>query len=138
MQELAERLTPHFTLAEFIGHERDAFEANTMSAIWWMRLKTVATELEVIRSHLGGHAITITSGWRSHARNKRIGGSATSDHMTAWAVDMKHGLLDARDFYRAIQPLVRQRLVRCDQLIGYTTHVHLGCAPARRWMMWEQ
>lgn len=43
--------------------------------------------LQQIRSHFG-KAVTINSGWRSESHNKRVGGSANSQHLYGLAADI--------------------------------------------------
>ncbi|NHQ84882.1 peptidase M15 [Iodobacter sp. HSC-16F04] len=46
-------------------------------------------QLEKVRAILGNNPLIITSGWRNPALNKAVGGSASSDHATARAVDIR-------------------------------------------------
>ena len=55
---------------------------------YWQNIKEVATELQKVRDILG-KPIIITSGYRSPAYNKKIGGATYSQHLTGKAVDSK-------------------------------------------------
>jgi hypothetical protein len=61
-----------------------------------------------------GNPIIVTSGFRSEALNKKIGGSATSDHMNGMAADITGGSpkINRRLFY-----LIQELGLPFDQLI---------------------
>ncbi len=83
------RLTPHFTLAELV-HSSTASRLrldNTPPADVLRALQTTAEMLERIRSTLGV-PIIITSGYRSPAVNRAVGGVTSSDHLTGQAADI--------------------------------------------------
>ncbi len=83
------QLTPHFTLAELTAstkaraHDLD----NTPPPEIVPRLVRTAEMLERIRSTLGVPVI-VTSGYRSQAVNRLVGGVATSDHTQGHAADI--------------------------------------------------
>ncbi len=85
------RLSPHFSLKEFIDSEkaRELHIDNSLPD----ELKNTAThtceQLEKVRKQLGNNPLIITSGWRTPTLNKAVGGSASSDHATARAVDIR-------------------------------------------------
>jgi hypothetical protein len=83
------RLSPHFSLAEFVFSETAASRGldNTPPPDIAERLRATAQQMERVRDLLGGRAITITSGYRSPAVNAAVGGTATSDHMKGYSVD---------------------------------------------------
>lgn len=57
----------------------------------WMRIKmrTVCSLLERVRSDLGGRPIIVTSGYRTPAINEACGGAPQSYHMQAMAADIQ-------------------------------------------------
>lgn len=80
------RLTPHFTLAELtITQHRDLDNDPPPDAL--ANLQATAAGMERVRSLLGDKVISVCSGYRSPAVNKRVGGQKTSQHMTGQAVD---------------------------------------------------
>ncbi len=88
MTEL-DKLSPNFTLEEFI-HSDTAMRLSidqTPSPLVLQALTATAKQLEGVRDLLGNAPIYISSGYRSYALNKAIGGSPNSDHLDGWAVD---------------------------------------------------
>lgn len=89
-------MTPNFTLAEFVASDAAArrnFDNRLPEALRPAALSTLEM-MERIRAHLSSVAgrdipIRVTSGYRSPALNLAIGGSSTSDHVRARAVDWK-------------------------------------------------
>ena len=83
------KLSDHFTLFEMIDTVHvdlfpDQMEITDKEIL---NLKRVCENvLEPLREHLG-EPITINSGWRSQALNKKIGGSPSSQHCSGEAVD---------------------------------------------------
>lgn len=74
-------LTPHFTLSELSASSTaDRLGlANTPAPEIVPRLVRTAEMLELIRSELGA-PVTVTSGYRSPAVNRAVGGVTSSDH----------------------------------------------------------
>ena len=76
------RLTPHFTLGEFIRAE------DPIPAPWILdNLYRLANRLQVVRDLLG-KPMLINSGYRTPAHNKAVGGSSKSYHMSGMAADI--------------------------------------------------
>ena len=84
------KLSEHFTLGEFISpHDKgaDAYWA-TSPVTFSVRLERLCKDvLEPIRAHFG-KAVHVTSGLRSPAHNKSVGGATQSEHMSARAADI--------------------------------------------------
>lgn len=82
-------LTPHFTLGELTASTtaRRLGLDNTPSGEAVMRLQELAAMLERVRTHLAA-PIIVTSGYRSQAVNRAVGGVATSDHTQGRAADI--------------------------------------------------
>ena len=94
-------------------------------------LALVAEVLDPLRRHVG-RPLVVTSGYRSPQVNAAVGGSASSDHLTGGAVDLRPptGWTAER--------LAREVVVLdlpFDQLIWYAPerggHVHVGHRPGR-------
>ncbi|MDT9597657.1 D-Ala-D-Ala carboxypeptidase family metallohydrolase [Sphingosinicella rhizophila] len=133
---MRKKLSEHFALSEFIAEsERELFKSHNLYPLWEARLRVLAHELEVIRTHIGG-PIIVTSGWRSPVRNKAVGGSRTSGHMTGWAADFQRPGWDARRLFDLVKSLGKRGLVTYDQLIGYPAHVHLSVDARSRMEAW--
>lgn len=86
---MPDMLSPNFALDEFIFSQtavRSGID-NTPDVEVLLNLKHLASQLELIRAHLGNVSIRISSGYRSPALNVAVGGSRTSRHTTGLAVD---------------------------------------------------
>ena len=99
------KLSPHFTLGEMTKSNSHPEVYNIPSHEAIANLKRLCTWLEVLRerynqkyvldqttpgpSYSGGEPIRINSGYRSPQLNRKIGGAATSNHLTGCAVDIK-------------------------------------------------
>lgn len=82
------RLSEHFTLAELTVSQEAARRAidNTPSSEVIANLRRTAELLELVRS-LFGKPVIVTSGYRSPAVNRAVGGSMHSQHMIGQAAD---------------------------------------------------
>jgi zinc D-Ala-D-Ala carboxypeptidase len=83
------KLTEHFTLAEFTG-SADARELridNTPNADEMRAIQRTAELMQQVREVCGSKRVFISSGFRSHALNRAVGGSATSAHRYGLAAD---------------------------------------------------
>lgn len=102
------KLSPHFTLAELTDSAtaRRLGLDNTPPPEVLPRLVFTAEMLERIRSTLGA-PITITSGYRSAAVNKAVGGVTSSDHSQGHAADFVcPGFGAPFEIAKALAPLV--------------------------------
>ena len=83
------QLTPHFSLAELTASStaRRLGLDNTPPPELMPRLVLTAEMLERIRSTLGA-PIVVTSGYRSQAVNRAVGGVTSSDHTQGHAADI--------------------------------------------------
>ena len=85
------RLSPHFTLGELTKTSYKTEDGNIPSRVAIENLKNLCENwLEALRQARGpSEGIIINSGYRSPEVNKRAGGSATSNHLTGCAVDIR-------------------------------------------------
>ena len=128
------RLSPHFLLSEFTrsstAEARDI--ENRPGPEHYANLRQLAATLERVRSALGDNPILISSGYRSPALNRAVGGSATSDHANGLAVDFTcPGFGGVRAGCEAIVAAG----IPFDQVIyeqGNTEWVHLGIGTRMR------
>ncbi len=127
-------LTKHFSLRE-LTHSATAVSRgirNEPDAQQLANLKALASTLEAVRVLLGNKPILISSGFRSDALNRVIGGSSTSDHSNGLAADFvcpKYGHV------MHICEAIRDSGIKFDQLIyeqGNTEWVHLGIGTQTR------
>ena len=125
-------LSPHFSLAELIGSQvatRQSID-NTPAPAIVANLTRLAILLEQVRA-LVGAPITISSGYRSPALNKAVGGAGNSAHVLGLAADISTNKLAPK----ALALLIRQSGILFDQLIYEGTWVHIGLsagAPRRQ------
>jgi len=91
------KLSPHFTLGELTVSKSHPEVYNVPSHVHIENLKRVCVWLEALRERYNqryvlagaGGPIIITSGYRSAELNRKVGGVATSNHLTGCAVDIR-------------------------------------------------
>ena len=88
------KLSSHFTLGEMTtSNHKEVYNIPSHEAI--ANLKRLCGWLEELRKRynakygVGEEPIRINSGYRSPQLNRKIGGAATSNHLTGCAVDIK-------------------------------------------------
>ncbi len=78
-------LTEHFTWNEVT---RTSYPfSNIPPSSLWPAIKHTAEKMEQVRALLGGHAVSVSSWYRSKDVNTSAGGSPTSEHAIGRAVD---------------------------------------------------
>lgn len=82
------KLSRHFELEEFLVSESAARLGidNRPAPGIHLRLERLAETMDLVRDLLG-HPVIITSGYRSDALNRAVGGVHTSDHIKGLAAD---------------------------------------------------
>lgn len=92
-------------------------------------LRVLASNLESVRTALGGRPIHIDSGYRCAALNEAVGGVATSAHLTGYAADIL-----CPDYGTPLQIALRisQTTLPFDQVIMEGTWVHVSFDPQAR------
>jgi uncharacterized protein YcbK (DUF882 family) len=111
-------LTPHFNKKEFASRDGAGMPESV-----WANIKILASQLEVLRAHLG-KPINVTSGFRSEAHNNRIGGKKNSQHLLGKASDLQVKGLKPKTVYKAIEKLIEQGEMLEGGLGLYDTFVH--------------
>ena len=92
---LQTRLSAHFTLGELTRSRSHPEVKNIPSPVQVENLKRVCVWLEALRARYnerygdGEEPIIITSGYRSAELNRKVGGVATSNHLSGCAVDIR-------------------------------------------------
>jgi len=116
-------LSPHFTLAELTASDTAVRLGidNTPSPEVLANLTRVAAMLERVRE-LVGSPIRVSSGYRSPALNRAVGGAKDSAHMLGLAADITVPVMSPK----ALALLIRESGLICDQLIYEGQWVHLG------------
>lgn len=115
------RLTPNFTLAEFVRPE------DPLPPPWILdNLYRLANRLQVVRDLLD-KPLVITSGYRTEAHNRAIGGAKKSLHLSGMAADVVVPGIPAKE--------VQKFLRNWSGGLGlYGTFTHLDIRPYRaRW-----
>jgi zinc D-Ala-D-Ala carboxypeptidase len=127
-------LSEHFSLDELTASQtavRRGIDNGPTPAVLG-NLRTVAGQMERVRDLLGGRPVNVSSGYRSPALNKAVGGAAGSAHVTGWAVDFT-----CRSFGSPLEVAraIAASDLQYDQLIHeYGRWVHISFAPALRQM----
>ena len=116
-------LSLHFSLAELVASQvatRKGID-NTPAPAIVANLTRLAALLEQVRA-LVGAPIAISSGYRSPALNRAVGGAANSAHVLGLAADIGTAKLAPK----ALALLIRQSDIAFDQLIYEGTWVHIA------------
>lgn len=124
-------LTPHFTLAEMTVSQTAARKglSNEPTERALENLIKIAYTMEDVRKLLGSKAISVSSGYRSIAVNKAVGGSTTSAHVDGLACDF---ICPAFGSPLAICKIIARSGIKFDQLIEEGTWVHISIDPRMR------
>ena len=94
------RLSEHFVLGEFTrSRYPEVYNIPSHEAI--ANLKRLCSWLEVLREQVD-HPIIINSGYRSAQLNRKVGGAATSNHLTGCAADIRTSGYEQAIAYAAI------------------------------------
>lgn len=128
----SQRLSDHFTLAEMTVSAAAARKGldNTPPPAIVDQLILTADRMEKVRALLGDKPIRITSGYRSPAVNKAVGGSSTSAHRTGHAVDFT---CPAFGTPSEVAAHLAKHLTGFDQIIEeFGQWVHIGFGPGQR------
>ena len=113
---------PKFKLSEFFVGLNDLERYDIVSQRSVLtNLFSLVQIMSLIRDH-ANMPITITSGWRSHAHNSRVGGVRNSQHLTGSACDFK---TYAPDRIHQIVPWIRKN-IEFGQLIHYDNFLHIS------------
>lgn len=119
------KLTQHFTLEEMTASQEAVRQGidNSPPDNVFLNLVRTCKEMEKVRELLG-HPITVSSGYRSPALNKAIGGAKASHHMIGLACDfICSGFGSPFDVCNKI----RESDINYDQLIHeFGVWIHIG------------
>lgn len=129
-------LSAHFSLEEMTATQQRGLD-NRPPASVLKRLKGTALALEDVRTLLGDAPVLITSGYRSPAVNRAVGGSPTSAHMRGEAADF---ICPRFGSPLAICRAIAASDLRFDQLIeeaGAWVHLGLGGRWRREVLTWR-
>ena len=125
------RLSRNFLLSEFTKSDTATAKAidNTPPPEHLANLRVTALGLEQVRALLDDRVVHITSGYRSPALNRAVGGVANSAHALGLAADFTVEGMTALQVCQRI----RDSRIAFDQLIYETSRgvAHLSFDPAR-------
>ena len=122
------QLTAHFALEELACTQHREFD-NTPPPEVVGNLRLTAARLEQVRRALGERVISVSSGYRSRALNRAVGGARTSAHLTGHAVDFNcYGFGDPL----AVCRVLAASDIAFDQLIEEGSWVHISFDPRLR------
>ena len=113
------KLTEHFSLEELIKSSTAKAKKidNTPTQAAKTNLQHLASNiLEPIRLKYG-KPIIVTSGYRSMALNKAVGGSKTSQHLLGQAADIKASQNENKALFTLIEKMVKNGEIQVGQLI---------------------
>lgn len=127
-----DHLTKHFTLAELTtsaAGTRKGLSNKPTPAVLAI-LRQTAQRMEEVRALLGNRPIIITSGFRSDAVNRLVGGSKTSAHTLGHAVDFT---CPGFGTPAQVAAHLARHLRGYDQIIEeFGQWVHVGFGPGQR------
>ena len=112
------KLTENFSKSEF-----DSKDGTEMTGGVLINISTLADQLQVLRDFFNA-TITINSGYRSPAHNKKIGGVSNSKHTIGKAADIVVDGYTTDEVYDAIEFLIDHNQMLQGGLGLYDTFVH--------------
>ena len=130
------QITQHFKFSEFVNSEVADKEGirNVPDFIQYKNILELAQNMERIRGLFSGEGIKITSGYRSVALNKRVGGVAGSHHCEGYAADF---ILIGETTVAEAFEIIKSTIFNYDQLILYPSFIHISFAPSMRLQAWK-
>lgn len=111
-------LTPNFDLKEFRCRDGNGVPLELLANV-----KELAENLQVLREFLNV-PIHITSGYRTPAYNKKIGGAKLSQHIQAKAADIQVKGFTPKQVKDAIELLIKSGMMKQGGVGLYKTWVH--------------
>ena len=122
------KLTAHFALEELSCTQHREIDNRPPPEVV-STLRGTAAQMEKVRQLLGDRVITVTSGYRSPALNRVVGGARNSAHLNRHAVDFNcYGYGRPR----AVCAAIAGSGMPFDQLIEEGTWVHISFDPRLR------
>src|SRR5690606_34937034 len=122
------KLTPNFDLSEFRSKDGSPFPAGVVENV-----EELAANLQVLRDHLK-QPISINSGYRSPAHNRKVGGAPASQHLLGKAADIVVKGFTPKQVVVAIETLISLGKMKQGGLSAYATFTHYDVRGAKsRW-----
>lgn len=121
-------VTEHFRWQEFSCHDGTEVPGRFKNNI-----RMLAERLEVIRAACGGAPMTILSGYRTPAWNKKVGGAENSMHKAGKAADVVVAGVSPAEVRKVIEDLIRAGKLANGGVGAYAKFTHVDCGRPRRW-----
>ena len=121
------KLTKSFQLSEFACNDGTQVPEALIPNV-----KELAKNLQVLRDEIG-ETLTINSGYRSPAWNKKIGGVKNSMHLKAMASDLVCKSLTPKQLKAVIEKLIKEGKMKNGGIGLYPSFVHYDIGATRRW-----
>lgn len=121
------QLTKNFHIDEF-----KCKDGTAVPEMYRNNVIELAVNLQALRDYLGA-TIHITSGYRSPAHNKKIGGAKSSMHLKAGAADIKVKGYKPTVVKEAILHLIKSGKMKDGGIGLYPSWVHYDVGTPRRW-----
>jgi hypothetical protein len=119
--ESSDGSTLHFDWSEFYSPDCNCFSGgNVAAATVRENVRRLMYKLEALRKKLGNNPVTVTSGFRSIAHNRSVGGAANSQHTYGIAADILVAHHSTCEVYRAAETSGFSGLETCN-----TDHQHV-------------
>ena len=112
-------LSTNFSYSEFKSKDGSGFPVNVLP-----NLKLLADNLEVLREACTGATITILSGYRSEAHNKKVGGAVMSQHLTGSAADIIVEGFTPKQVAEKVEELIKLGKMKKGGLKAYSSFCH--------------
>ena len=122
------KLTANFDLSEFRSRDGSPFPDDVVDNV-----QVLANNLQVLRDYLK-QPISINSGYRSPAHNRKVGGASASQHLLGKAADIVVAGFTPKQVHTAIETLIGLGKMQQGGLSAYATFVHYDIRGAKaRW-----
>lgn len=112
-------VSAHFSLSEFACND-----GTEVPKKYRGNVQELMNNLEVVRNYFGGKPIVVNSGYRTAAYNKKVGGAANSQHLTAKASDITISGYTPKQIGSAIIKLISEGKLKEGGVGIYKTFVH--------------
>src|SRR5690606_22379330 len=124
------KITANFNLSEF-----DSKDGQPMTADILINVRRLARNLQVLRDELKA-PITINSGYRSPAHNKKVGGATASTHLTGEGADIVVKGFSPAEVYNTIERLQDEGKMEQGGLHAYATFTQYDIGHNNRRRRW--
>lgn len=121
-------LTKNFKLIEFMSKDGTPVPDKYLDNV-----KELAKNLQVLRGYLG-EPISINSGYRSPAHNKKVGGKPQSQHLTASAADITTRSKTPKQLKAIVEALIKEDKLKIGGIGLYPGFLHVDIRKEKaRW-----